>query len=500
MQNSMKILNFILAASLVVSSFAGVSANATGILPPSNLPFPQVPTPTTPTSSSSSTTAPSGFVTPSSALDSSANPLYAANLTSCLYRFNWAEYIADLNAGITNSNPYDALGCVRQENIFSNGTRTINKDANGKVTSVSYNVGSSAINQDKYKNFSVGTASTKTAFGDTPVIGIFPNAGFAAQAVNTYNIDGTVKDTVTPVDRSQKSALSNIYPTDKLNELCSTTSTTCDYIPRIPFTDGPDNERFVVDTSNNTLIYQAGYCETVNGKIKIRNKWAGNDDQGNYHEFTLHTGGNTIIATNVSTNKSFDLGVSTNPMIACAWPNQQAFVDADLYDEGIVKDQNLEIQQYVYEVPFPADKTECDTLFPNVFSDYTECLSWFQDRYSLALTGSATGKKILYTDTYYGAWCDTYECWVGWEDPEDKSGPRQDYTSTPSYDDIVAFMGHSESALRTLLGDSTSTYSQLVSKMNGSTAGLKAAYATELAKGYNAWIRGGDGYSIYAIG
>lgn len=413
---------------------------------------------------------PTPTVNPASAIDSATNPIFAADLTSCLEIFNWSKYLADLAKGITNSNPYDKQDCVRQNNIAFNGTRTVTKNGSGQVTAVNYNVGARQFSKTAYKDFEVGQANTRTAFGNLPVLGIFPNGSYSAQALNSYDIDGTTKATVANNDRSDKAGLSSIFLNSELSQIYSTGGDR-NGMPRIPYTGA---DRFENDT------WLGGFCKAEGGKLKMKNIV---DGQGN-----------------VFTPADYDENVNS-PITTCRWPDSQATRTSNpvLFDpEGVVKDQNLAVYQYVYKIPYPKDKAECDTLFPKAFSDYTKCLDWFQTRYSLPLTGSKTGNALYYTYTYYGTFDDKYTQWVGWVNP-DINKARNTFSTSATLEQLRKYYQDPENILRQLFGDTTSTYGALVTKMNNASQSVKDQYRAVLKDQFEGYIRNADGYSIYAI-
>jgi hypothetical protein len=406
-------------------------------------------------------------VTPASAIDSSTNPIYALDQTSCLEVFNWSKYLADVNNGITNSNPYDQKDCVVQNNIAYNGTRTITKDNSAKPTNITYNVGARQFAKTKYADFAIGQASTKTAFGNLEVLGVFPNGSRNAQALNAYDVDGTQRGSVAPVDRSVKEGLSSTFTTAQLNTLYSTGGTR-EGMPRICYT-GPD-------IFQNDL-WIGGFCKVEGGKFKA--KVIGPDKNGD--TWTVS-----------------DYGEDPNSMITTGrWPQNSDTVAKGLYDpEGVVKDQNLGVYQFVYKIPFPKDKAECDSWFPKAFSEYEKCLSWFQERYSLPLAGTKSGNAVCYTYTYYGAFDDKYTQFVGWNNP-DIGKARSTFTSSATLDQLRKYYQDPEDILRSLFGDTTSSYGALRNKMDTSSDTIKNQYKDALKQKFEGYIRNADGYSVY---
>jgi hypothetical protein len=389
------------------------------------------------------TVTPDVSVTPATAADSSSTPLYGIGMTSCLEVFNWVQYMADLNAGITNSNPYDKKGCVRDATVAINGSRTVTKNAQGQVTAVSYNVGSPIVSKTKYNQFTIGQATTKAAFGELPVLGVFPNAGLPAQALNTYEITGAVQQAVAPVDRSIKEGLPSIFPEAKLAQIY-TTGGDRNGVPRSPYT-GPA-------TFGANGSWLGGMCVVRGGKLVTRST---GDDRIPFNG-------------NFFTPESYGLNNNT-PITTCSWPNTAETVNAGVYDpEGVVKDNLLQVYQFTYQIPYPTDYAQCTALFPGSFANYEACIGWFRTRYSKPLTGTATGNSLYYTYTYYGTWNDVYTGWIGWENP-DINKARRNFVTTAT-----------EAELRAFFGDNTTS-------------------AALLKERYEAFVRGADGYSVYAI-
>ena len=407
-------------------------------------------------------------VTPPSAIDSATNPIYALDMTSCLEVFDWPQYLSDINNGITNSNPYDQFDCVVQENIAFNGTRTVTKDSEGNPTNIVYNIGPRQLSKTRYTDFAIGQSSTKQAFGNLEVLGVFPNGSRNAQALNAYDLDGTLRGSVAPVDRSVKEGLSSTFTTNQLNTLYSTGGSR-EGMPRIPYT-GPD----IFDGE----FWIGGFCRAEGGKLVP--KVIGPDANGN--TFTVR-----------------DFEEDPNSMITtCRWPQNADTVAKDLYDsDGVVKDQNLGVYQFVYKIPFPENQAQCDELFPNSFSDYSNCLSWFQERYSLPLTGQQSGNAVCYTYTYYGAFDDQYTQFVGWNNP-DIGKARSTFTSNATLDQLRDYYQDPEDILRSIFGNTNSSYGELRNRMDTtSNQQIKDQYRDALKQRFEGYIRNADGYSVY---
>jgi hypothetical protein len=415
------------------------------------------------------------IVSPASACDSSSTPIYYLNFTACLQEFNWAKYVADLRNG-TPSNPYVDKGCVSQSNVTTNGTRTITKNGNN-VTGVTYNIGNIQINQDQYKKFGIGSTATKTAFGELPVLGVFPNGNQPAQNLSSFNADGSVNTAKTPVNRADVANLGTVFSTADLNKIYSTGGARTG-LPRSPFT-GP--EKFI--TQNGQSVFQGGFCKAENGKIVIRNKFEGLNEQGQNLSFPITPA---------------DFGLNANaPITACAWPDQQIYKDAGLFDNGVVKDNGLFVYQYLFKVPFPANNAECNSLFPGAFNNFESCIQWFRDRYSKLFTGQATGNALYYTYTYFGAYDDKYSQFVGWTNP-DLNGPRKTFVSNDNLATLRTYFQDPEDLVRKACNDNTTNLTTLIGRLNANDSSCNQnTYLADLKTRLQSFVRATDGFSVY---
>jgi hypothetical protein len=425
---------------------------------------------------------PTVSVSPASAADSASNPIFGLDMTACLEVFDWAKKMADLGAGIAESNPYIRKDCVSQKNIASNGTRTVTKNASGQPTAVNYTVGASTPRKTQYNQFDVGSAATKAELGNLPVLGVFPSGNISAQALNTYEIDGSTKTNVANSNRADLASLGSIYTPAQINSIYKTGGARTG-MPRIPNT-GP--ETFDTDPATGDPIFNGGYCKTVNGKITVRNVWAGPNAAGQQ------------LSYNIDLANDFNLNPNS-PITTCNWPNEAVYQNAKLTDpDGLVKEQNLDVYQYIYKIPFPKDIGECNAWFPGVFNTYANCLSWFQNRYSLPLTGAATGNAIYYTYTYYGVWDDIYTNWIGYTNP-DINKARSTFTSSATLAQLRNYYGDDIPTLRRLFNDNTSSESVLIGRVNTASTALQDQYRSVLKDRFESFIQGADGYSVYAL-
>ena len=158
----------------------------------------------------------------------------------------------------------------------------------------------------------------------------------------------------------------------------------------------------------------------------------------------------------------------------------------------------MDVYQYIYKIPYPKDIGECNSLFPNVFSTYANCLSWFQNRYSLPFTGSATGNALYFTYTYYGVWDDIYTNWIGYTNP-DINKARSTFTSSATLAQLRNYYGDDVPTLRRLFNDNTSSESVLIGRVNTASQALQDQYRAALKDRFESFIQGADGYSVYAL-
>ncbi len=320
---------------------------------------------------------------------------YILSVKTNRYTFDWQTFIADLQAGITDSNPYIFQGYVEDDEVTTNGI----------------------VNKTHYSQFTHGD---KNIFGDDPVLGIFPNAGRPAQSINTYTYTdtGTVASSVTPVDRSQLSTLltpNQIFTNSQLDIIFSTIPadqrvTKVTGVPRI-YSTGPDE--FKGDQ------YQGGWCKVKNGEIIVRTSRAGQPLSNTFLNIQ-----NRSVAT---------------PETSCAR-------EVDGIRLSRVEDRPLRIFQGIYEYIFPTP-TQCWEWFN---MDSRDGNTFYNNRYARDLAGDTSGqaKRILSIETLYGAFDDQYSQWVGWTNP-DVNGPRK----SSSDDFIQTYDGKSVYSMHNLLGE-----------------------------------------------
>ncbi len=241
--------------------------------------------------------------------------------------------------------PYISQGCVRQRNF-------------------------KPITGAKYSNFYEGDISTKDAFGNDPVLGIFQNGDFPAQG-NVGN-----------KNRAVLSGLINIFTRDQLKEIYSTGGARTG-MPRV-FSTGPDTYTINPD---RTKVYQGGWCIVENGRIVVRTNRAG-----------------------VPFDPSLYGRNPDDPWHACARQGKTT-----------VEDQNLQIFQHVWEIKYPS-LAQCQQWFA---VDLKTCSTFYRNRLGRDLAGNGiSGNRIVYTMTFYGAFDDKYTKWVGWVNP-DLNGSRR---------------------------------------------------------------------------
>lgn len=382
-------------------------------------------------------------VTPESASDSLATPIYGVNVTACLEVFNWENFAADTRNGITNSNPYDSKGCVSQTNVTVNGTRSVVKNNIGQITDVNYTVGPTQIVKTKYKDFD-GTSGpnsqvAKDAFGEMPLVGVFPNSGFNGQAIDTYTITGQLVTNGGNFNRGELAGLNTIYTDAELNLLYNP-QTARTGAPRLIST-GPDNY-----TGEN---YNGGTCRAEGGVMRVRTSVLdGTPDQ-----------------TPLSEDQT---GSVSTPITSC----KLQFADGT--DSETVIDQSMLVYQYVYVINYPTVQ-QCQQLFNIVPQNYQSvCLKFYKDRLGKVYAGNNDGSKVVYTYTFYSMFSDANTVPTrfgpdgGWKNP-DINGPRKTYTSNATAAQLNAYYPRS----------------------NLTEAQKRGAF-----EGY---IRQADGYSIYVM-
>ncbi len=462
-------------------------------------------------------------VTPTTAADSLITPTWGMNVRACLEVFNWETYEAEKAAGRTNSNPYDKKGCLTQKNLMTNsanpdtandpdGKGVITKDATGKITAVNYNVGPIRIKDgDKnpatpvmYKDFeNTDNAVAKTAFGDMPVMGIFPNAGLPAQSINTYDIDGKLVANGSNVDRSKLDApatLTSIYAESELAKIYNSGAARTG-APRLVFT-GPDRL-----TPGKTDSYDGGTCYPEGGKMKVRTK--------------VLTGTPQEVDT---TPESY--GDPSNPIVSCQW----RFPDGT--KSPIVIDRNMEVRQFVFVINYPT-QAQCTALWKIPANQFDYCQKFFRDRIGKVLSGKDDGSKIVYTYTYYGMWSDASnicqtnstvkaaDCspayrWnnnTNWADP-DQTGPRSSFATTATETQLIGFYSDTRVARTPLIapafGCTVDSKEGICGKKAIDLPTLKATFTAEQTTAYNnyikqlkgqfdGYIRAYKGYSVYVI-
>jgi len=316
---------------------------------------------------------------------SSSTPDHKLSIKACRYTFDWATYIADRRAGVTNSNPYISQGCVEDDEVTKNG----------------------AVVKTNYNQFARGN---KTVFGNDPVLGVFPNAGKPAQNNSTFTNTGAVATAGTSIDRSKLPTLitaNQIFTATQLDRIFSTTpaaqrTTKVTGVPRI-YSTGPDQF--------SGSVYQGGWCMVENGEIKVRMSRAGQPLSESFL---------------ASQNRS-----STTPTTSCARTVNGTRLPS-------IEDRPLRVYQAIYEYTYPT-ASQCMEWFG---VDATTCNTFFNNRYARDLAGdnSGTSRRTLSVYTFYGSFDDQYSQWVGWTNP-DVNGPRKSSTDAfvKSYDGFSVY-------------------------------------------------------------
>lgn len=479
---------------------------------------------TPPVSQVAKTTANPITVTPTTAADSLITPTWGMNVRACLEVFNWETYEVEKAAGRTNSNPYDKKGCLTQKNLVTNssnpdtatdpdGKGVITKDASGKITAVNYNAGPIRIKDgDKnpatpvmYKDFeNTDNATAKAAFGDMPVMGIFPNANLPAQSINTYDIDGKLVANGSNVDRSKldtPAALTSIYAESELAKIYNSGAARTG-APRLVFT-GPDRL-----TPGKTDMYDGGTCYPEGGKMKVRT--------------SVLTGTPAQVETDPAS-----YGDPSNPLVSCQW----RFPDGTR--SPIVIDRNMEVRQFVFVINYPT-QAQCTALWKIPANQFDYCQKFFRDRIGKVLSGKDDGNKIVYTYTYYGMWSDASnicqtlgttkaaDCspayrWnnnTNWADPDQK-GPRSTFSTTATDAQLIGFYSDTRVARTPLIAPAfgcTSPDSKegICGKKAVDLPTLKSTftpaqvtaydnYIKQLKGQFDGYVRAYKGYSVYVL-
>lgn len=239
----------------------------------------------------------------------------------------------------------------------------------------------------KYSEFEEGNTSTKVAFGNDPVLGIYENSDFPAQG-NLGNIN-----------RSVITGLNSIFTIEQLKEIYSTGGSRTG-MPRV-FSTGPDK---YTTTNDGQKTYQGGWCSLENGQIFVRTSRVGNPFDP------------SLYGRNV-----------TDPWRACARKGKKT-----------VEDRNLQIYQFVYELRYPTVE-QCKKWFSVVSSE--ECTAFYRNRYGRDIAGNTSGNRLITVLTYYGTFDDQYTKWVGWVNPEfHSSRSKSSDEFIRGYDGYLAFV------------------------------------------------------------
>lgn len=357
---------------------------------------------------------------------SSTSSKFDIDLTVCKKVFDWNTFLDDINANVTTTNPYNPQVCgpsntIRLTNIISNGFTRYNQ---GQIT----------------------TPAANQLFGNDPILGIWDNASNPAQKL------GTGSPAVT--QRNSANALSNIFTSEQLSQIYSTGGARTG-MPRTFSTsyqdanndgtndaDRYDNiNKFISKSTNNRVnfgtcatqvngvfqfdankctkqtatlsecitnnkfdrtlcegTYAGGFCEVVNGQIRVRTKRAGYD-------------------YDVPSDRN-----ASTPLTSCA-----RTINGTRQNQ--VEDQNLQLYQFVYEFNYPT-QAQCSRIPPSGV-DYNSCLEYYQTQFGKNLAGNdnlTSGTRTMSVFTFYGAFDDKYSRWVGWRNPDVDTDARNNST------------------------------------------------------------------------
>lgn len=266
---------------------------------------------------------------------------FGINMTSCFYTFDWEAYIENLNNNRTSA-PYIEKGCIRQENVAINGEPQVRF----------------------YRDFEGGSSQARTALGNTPVLGLFENEGFTAQGIVNREIQ-QINSGFENVDRTPLSALTTIFSQDELRELFPTT--TGEFTTGLPRLISTGRDEII--TVDGEEVYAGGFCKIEGGRISVR---------------TEHNG--QRLSNAFFTQNEID---RNDPTTACA-----------LSGEDRVVDQNLEVYQFLYEIPYP-NAEQCLAWFD---VDEETCKTHYRTTLGRDLAGNTNleeGDKIISVYNFY---------------------------------------------------------------------------------------------------
>ena len=305
---------------------------------------------------------------------------FGIDMTVCFAVFDWETYVTDTEAG-RNTNPYIEKDCLFQEGVVQN----------------------QAVTVPLYKDFRVGSAETKAAIGNTPVVGVFPNGGFTAQGIMDKAVQ-QMNSSFDNVDRSKMASLTNIFTQEDLNNIFSTNGG----VPRTgmprKFHTGP--EEFATN-AEGIEIFQGGWCKAENGNIVVRDKQV-----------------NTVLPDRYFTMFGVD---KTDAMKTCALPGDESVLDS-----------NLEVYQFLWEIPYPTGE-QCQRFWG---VDETACKRFYRDALGKDLAGDSDltkGERLVYSYTFYGSFDDKYTKWVRWATPDVGNRTTATDAFIKSWNGYVAF-------------------------------------------------------------
>jgi hypothetical protein len=420
-------------------------------------------------------------VTPATAKNSLATPNMGVDMTTCVEVFNWDTYIADLRAAKAanklselNSNPFDTVGCVTQENFIKNGERQYTRaaaatgpnynDKKGKIINASYTTGSAVTTAPTYSQFNSTSGpvvnKVKAVLGDLPVLGQFNNAGYKAQALDVVDLNGNVIPGANQ-DRLQLNDFLKVWSENELSTMYSS-QTTRTGAPRLVYTD-----RDQLDP-NKKNVYQGGPCTAANGIMSPRAYW------------TVPTG------KYYPTGYLYDM---ENPLSTCRIRTE----DGTLLEV----DKNFEIYQFLYITDLPT-AAQCNGLYEGAafIPDYETCKTLYRAgkiNFSIANPSSTANRRIA-AYTYYGFYADTaFKCQTtgqtncdeqfrfgpdeklskiagfsnGFKNP-DLNGPRKTFVSQATNEQIAAYYGITNND-QTLIAQRRQQYSNLINNLDGYT-------------------------------
>jgi hypothetical protein len=308
----------------------------------------------------------------------------------CKQVFDWEKFIQSKANTTQPISPWTAQTCLPRP-VTGNLVKNVAAVSNQAPVITNYG--------QYFQQVPAASAEIKTLFGNDPILGIYPNGKYTAGGI-VDKATQQINPAFDNVDRSKLTALPTIFSPAELKEVFATTNGS--YTTGMPkfYHTGADN--YNAEKTN----YNGGWCEVVNGKLKVRAK-------------RLTTDADPANDETVSDAEFAASGINpADPASSCA-------VDAPQY--GIMKtdkvpDRNLQAYLFVYEYNYPTTD-QCLRLSNYGFDTNSEakCKSYFQGLFGKKLAGDTdmnSGTKIQAVYPYYAAlFNDKFDKAVGWNNP-----------------------------------------------------------------------------------